>query len=297
MLHEERPHGALARHFIIPFSRIPSSLPPGGPRLDVVKSRADVWTRCVGAALLCSRGTRNDTTFTGVFLGGVPRAPGAAAAAAAAAAAPEPAPCSLLACGAHVRALRPDQQTLAAILSAALPPAPPLAAPPAAADGALNSLEGRRGCCQGFWLARGGLRAAVLRACSAPLSGGAPAVLLLAQGAPPLEPQLAALAAAGATALVVLLGDDAGWEGGLEAEAAAAAAEGGAVALLRASLGPMELLASACITITHYVLDVQVGGSATGKPGPPPPPPAGDGVAAEDADAPRPCPRCRPQAA
>jgi len=269
----------LQRHFVVPFSRVPSCLPPGGPRLDVVKTRADVWCRCVAAALICSRGTRNDTSFTAVFLGGAPRAPSAPSADAAAAP-----PCALLACGAHVRSLRPDQHTLAAILSAALPPAP------CAPDGELNSLAGRRGCCAGFWVSRGGLREAVLRACSAPLSGGAPAVLLLEQGAPPLEPQLGALATAHATALVVLLGDDAGWEGGLAAEAEAAAREGGAVAVLRASLGPMELLASACVTITHYVLDTHVGGSATEKPGPPP---AGSGA---DADTPRPCPCCLPTA-
>jgi hypothetical protein len=274
------------RHFIIPFSRIPSSLDPAGPRLDVVKTRSDVFTRCLAAALICSRGTRNDTTFTGVFLGGAPRAPSAPSAASPPAAEP-PAPCALTACGAHVRALKSDQPTLASILSAALPPQPPTAG---GDDAALNSLTGRRGCCAGFWLSRGGLRAAVLRACAR--SGGAPAVLILAQGAPPLEPQLGALATAGATSIVVLLGDDAGWEGGLEAEAAAAAEEAGAALLLRAALGPTELLASACITIAHYVLDVQLGGSATEKPGPPP---AGSSAGAfAEFDAPKPCPHCLP---
>ena len=280
---------SLARHFIIPFSRIPSSLPPAGPRLDVVKTRADVFTRCLAAALICSRGTRNDTTFTGVFLGGAPRAPSAPSAASPPAAEPS-APCALTACGAHVRALKSDQPTLAAILSAALPPQPPLPAAGGGGDAALNSLAGRRGCCTGFWVSRGGLRAAVLRACAR--SGGAPAVIILAQGAPPLEPQLGALAAAGATSIVVLLGDDAGWEGGLEAEAAAAAEEAGAALLLRASLGPTELLASACITIAHYALDVRLGGSATEKPGPPP---AGSSAAAfAEYDAPKACPHCLP---
>ena len=281
--------GSLARHFIVPFSKIPSFLPPGSPRLDVVKTRADVYCRCLVAALMCSRGSRNDTVFTGVFLGGAPRAPSAAAAGSGGGGGA--APCSLLACGAHVRALRPDQHTCAAILSAALPGGAP-AVGDALWDEACNSLAGRRGCCAGFWLSRGGLREAVLRACSAPLSGGAPAVLLLAQGAPPLEPQLGALATTRATSLVVLLGDDGGWEGGALADAEAAAREGGAVAVLHASLGPTELLASACITITHYVLDARLGGSATAKPAPPPE----GGGAVPGADAPRPCPHCRPVA-
>ena len=48
----------LQRHFIIPFSRLPSFLPPGAPRLDIVKTRADVYTRCLAASLITSRGTR-----------------------------------------------------------------------------------------------------------------------------------------------------------------------------------------------------------------------------------------------
>ena len=278
----------LQRHFIVPFSRIPSILPPSSPRLNIVKTRADVWTRCLCASLLCSRGTRNDTAFTGVFLGGAPRPPGAPPLPPhAPPIAPPPPPCHLLACGEHVRALRADQGTVAAILSAALPPEPLEEPVSAACEAAQNSIAGKRGCCQGFWLRRGGLREAVARACSVQLAGRAPVLLLLAQGAPPLAPQLSLLPAHGATALVVLLGDDEGWVGDQEAEAEGAARAAGVGLVLRASLGPMELLASQCITITHFLLDETFGGSSTEKTGPPPGyDPLGD--------APKPCPRCLP---
>lgn len=37
---------------------------------DLLKTRGDVWCRCLVSALMRSRGTRNDSTFTGVCLGG-----------------------------------------------------------------------------------------------------------------------------------------------------------------------------------------------------------------------------------
>jgi hypothetical protein len=65
--------------------------------------------------------------------------------------------------------------------------------------------------------------------------------------------------------VITVLGDDAGLTPEYQAEVAAAAGSAG-VQLLHASLGPMQLLASQCITLVHHYLDLAVGPSATQKP-------------------------------
>jgi tRNA pseudouridine-54 N-methylase len=273
------PAPSLLRHFVIPFTRLPCR--HGAAGLDLVKTRGDVWCRCLTASLLVSRGTRNDTSFTALALAQPPASPNhalptaaaaAASAAAAAAAAPPEPPLFLRACGRHVRALRPEQSTCAAILSAALPP-PPLAGALSAlrASGALNSMEGRRGCCMGLHAGLGGLGEA-LRALAAPaLSGARPHALVLQEGAEPIGAALARLLGGGGgggalppTALLILLGDNEGLTAEHEAEAEGELRACG-VPVARVSLGPTELLASQAICIAHYELDRAVGGSAVAK--------------------------------
>jgi tRNA pseudouridine-54 N-methylase len=303
----DAPPPALLRHFVMPFSRLPCRHGAAGG-LDLVKTRGDVWCRCLTATLLVSRGTRNDTTFTAVALAQPPVSPNhalhPAAAAAASAAPPEP-PLFLRACGRHVRALRPEQSTCAAILSAALPPPPSSGALPALrASGALNSMEGRRGCCMGLHAGLGGLREALGALALPAVCGARPHALVLEEGAEAIGAVLARVLGGGAsggagggsgggstsggagtdggsgssdggggggggahlppTALIILLGDNEGLTGEHEAEAERALRACG-VPVARASLGPTELLASQAITILHYELDRAVGGSAVAK--------------------------------
>ena len=274
---ELRDDSPLLRHFLIPFSRLPSR--HGAAALDLVKTRGDVWCRCLTAALLVSRGTRNDSTFTAVALAQPPLSPNLPVGAAAAQREP---PLYIRACGRHVRALRPEQSTCAAILGAALPPAGAASLPALRASGALNSMEGRRGCCMGLHCGLGGVAEALAARAARAVSGARPQAVLLEEGAEPLGGVLARLlggaaAAAGdagggssgarpppPTALIFVLGDNEGLSAAQEGEAAGALAACG-VPLARASLGPTELLASQAIVLAHYELDRAVGASEVAK--------------------------------
>ena len=282
--------GAVLRHFFMPMARLPSR---NGPcTLDLVKTRGDVWCRCLTAALLVSRGTRNDSTLTAIALAQPPTSPNhalpppAGAAAGAAAALPPEPPLFLRACGRHVRALRPEQSTCAAILRAALPPCGGGGLPALLASGALNSMEGARGCCMGLHVGLGGVHEGLAGLAARSVAGARPHALLLAEGAEEgLGAALPRVLAGAPTALLVVLGDNEGLTRGMEAEVEGALRAAG-VPLTRVSLGQTELLASQAITITHFLLDQALGASGVAK--------AGFDPASKYADAVVPCHLCAP---
>jgi hypothetical protein len=265
-----------SRHFLVPFNRLPphhSAFP-----LDLVKTRGDVYCRCLISSLMVSRGTRNDTTFTAVALGAPILSPNLSQARPAAGGGgaegpPEGcAPIFIRACGRHIKALRPDQTTCAAILSATLPPhsASGEGHEQLIASGALNNIDGKRGCCQGIYVGLGGIPAAVQSLAAAPLAGACPLAIVLQEGAAEsLEALLARVTAAtpsqpAPTSYLVILGDNEGLSSEQSAQLTAAL-EAARVPLAYASLGSSELLASQCMVIVHYLLDQALGASAVAK--------------------------------
>lgn len=253
---------SLLRHFIVPFTRVAPRWREEG-KLDLERTRGDVVVRCLVSALLVSRGTRNDATFTAALLGGGGEGVE---------------PLCALACGAHIRGLRPDESSTAGLIRRALPPPPlPGEADNAAAldaSGELNSRAGARACAEGFWVRRGALAAALEAALTICPLGSAALVCVCTEGAPPLA-SLHELVTATATAtenatatattaFVFILGDDAGLTPANLADIAATAAARGA-RCVAVSLGPTELLASAAITLIHAILDEKIGASDTGK--------------------------------
>ena len=239
----------VSRNFLVPFLRW--------------KTRSDVWCRSVVSALQVSRGTRNEASFTAVLLDD--------------SSSPEKLSCSLTVCGEHVRTLRPDQSTCASLLNAALLNR---------AKGTLmNSLDGKRGCCMGFWLEEGvGMFRAMGRLLHPSIGGTSPILLLLEEGAPPLQGVLAELSPVPSSFLIVV-GDNEGLTRELEVEIEAAVAAFG-VPLRRCGLGGSELLASQCCTIVNFCMDTVLGPSSCQKPSYDP--------LDKYADKVRPCPVCRP---
>jgi len=206
-----------------------------------------------------SRGTRNDTTFSAVLLGDSEAA------------------FTLTVCGEHVRTLRPDQGTCASLLNAALLRVP---------DAPLNSLEGKRGCCMGFWLSEGGIVRALERLVS--LGGPQPVGLLLEEDAPPLHHVVSELLSTVVpSSYIIVLGDNEGLTGDMGDTCKRTFSAIG-VPLIRVGLGATELLSSQCLTIVQYVLDGALGASPVGKPSFDPSDPFADKA--------RPCPCCRPRA-
>lgn len=193
----------------------------------------------------------------------------------------EEGPVFLRACGLHVRALRPEQSTNAAILAAALPP-PASAGGLGAlqASGALNSMEGRRGCCMGFFVGLGGLGEALAALASPALSGSRPFCLVLEEGAESLEGVLERCLAEGGsagsggggampphttpTAFIIVLGDNEGLTPEQSAQLGSFL-ERSRIPHARAALGASELLASQCMVLVHYFLDKHLGASAVAK--------------------------------
>jgi tRNA pseudouridine-54 N-methylase len=272
------------RHFVIPFSRLPCRA--SSCNLDLVKTRGDVWCRCLVASVMVSRATRNDSSFTAVALA-LPPKPNQPLAAARASKGDDGAckgddgACKgddtacvascvgvyLRACGRHIKCLRPEQSTCAAILNAALPPA--MGDVQAMfASGELNSIEGKRGCCQGLHVALGGLERALLDFADGALGGQRPICIVLQEGCEGLEQQLPAVLALKRgmpTAFVVVLGD----HDGLSPEQQLCVDhcfQSRGIPVLRASLGQTELLASQAIVITHFILDRALGASEVAKP-------------------------------
>jgi tRNA pseudouridine-54 N-methylase len=262
------------RHFVIPFSRLPCRA--SSRNLDLVKTRGDVWCRCLIAALMVSRGTRNDSSFTAVALAPPPASPNHPLAAAravedggilAADASEECVPVYLRACGRHIKCLRPEQSTCAAILNAALPAA--------AGDvrqmfdsGQLNSIEGKRGCCQGLHVGVGGFQQALVDIADGVRGGARPLCIVLQERSESLEillPRALACADERPTSFLIVLGDHEGLSPEQECSIDSALASHG-VPVVRASLGRTELLASQAIAITHFVLDRELGPSDVSKP-------------------------------
>jgi tRNA pseudouridine-54 N-methylase len=87
--------GDFQRHFLIPFTTVPSR----ASKAFDGRSRVDVMCRCIVSGLMISANTRNDTCVACVLLG-TPHLP----------------PVTLLACGQHMRALHPTEKTVAGIL-------------------------------------------------------------------------------------------------------------------------------------------------------------------------------------
>lgn len=273
----------MERHFIVPFHRMPAFSPSSSSFLP--RSRADLVARCIVSSLLVSGATRNDATLTACV-------------------APDDAsPLLLTACGAHVRGLQPDERTVLGLLHRALPSETCLRdVSSLAASGSLNSLAGPRACCAGFFVRPGGVSGAV-RVLGGSGSGAAAVVVLDVAGEPAWT-ALPRLLARRPAALVVILGDD---EGLTAADLAAidtavarppsvpsselvgSAIDGGSTfrgGVTRISLGPLPLLASACITLLHGVLDELSGPSPLDK--------RRRDEGGGDEDAPPPCPWCRP---
>jgi hypothetical protein len=165
----------------------------------------------------------------------------------------------------------------------ALPPAPghPGDLQELDTQGLLNSYDGKRNCCQGTWVHPGGVQSALTHLLSPSLGGPHPVILILQEGAPPIASVLSSLlsphdaAAAGDSAttsastppssITTVLGDDAGLTQQQQDSIRSATAAAGAT-VVYASLGPMQLLASQCITLVHHYLDLAVGPSPTQKP-------------------------------
>ena len=130
-------------------------------------------------------------------------------------------------------------------------------------QGLLNSYEGKRGCCQGTRVHPGGLAAALKLICSPSHSGPRPVVLLLQEGAELIGSALpSAVSQHSPTSIVTVLGDDMGLT-----EDSLSVLQELEVPVIATSLGPMQLLASQCITIVHHYLDITIGPSDTQKPG------------------------------
>ncbi len=235
-----------------------------------------MWCRCLIAAVMVSRGTRNDTSFTAVALAPPLPSPNHSLASAHAvkhgstSAADHSADfvaVYLRACGRHIKCLRPEQSTCAAILNAALPP-PTGDVPAMFASGQLNSIEGKRGCCQGLHVGIGGFERALLDFADGVTGGARPLCIVLQERSESLElvlPRALADTHAPPTAFVIVLGDHDGLSPEQERSIDAALASRG-VPVLRASLGATELLASQAIVIAHYMLDKALGSSDVSKP-------------------------------
>jgi hypothetical protein len=67
------------------------------------------------------------------------------------------------------------------------------------------------------------------------------------------------------SSVITILGDDAGLTPSQQDDIQSAA-QGAGAKVAYASLGPMQLLASQCITVVHHYLDLAVGPSDTQKP-------------------------------
>ena len=176
-------------------------------------------------------------------------------------------PVYLRACGRHIKCLRPEQSTCAAILNAALPP-PTGNVRDMFANGQLNSIEGRRGCCQGLHVSLGGFEQALLDFADGVTGGARPYCIVLQENSESLElvlPRALAIADSPPTAFVIVLGDHDGLSPEQERSIDCALASRG-VPIVRASLGPTELLASQAIVITHFMLDRALGSSDVSKP-------------------------------
>lgn len=196
-------------------------------------------------------------------------------------------PSLLLCCTCHMRChtvCHKQTQT-----QRALPPAPghPGDLQELDTKGLLNSYDGKRNCCQGTWVHPGGVQSSLTHLLSPSLGGPHPVILILQEGAPAIASVLSSLlsprdaAAAGDSAvestatatppssIITVLGDDAGLTQQQQDSIRSAAAGAGCrqgVTVVYASLGPMQLLASQCITLVHHYLDLAVGPSPTQKP-------------------------------
>jgi tRNA pseudouridine-54 N-methylase len=256
-----------SRHFIIPFSRLPCRA--SSHNLDLVKTRGDVWCRCLIASLMVSRGTRNDSSFTAVALAAPAMSPNhpLSCRRAGEAAGVDVVPVYLRACGRHIKCLRPEQSTCAAILNSALPPSTGNVRE-MFASGLLNTVEGKRGCCQGLHVGIGGFQQALLDLVDGKIGGQRPFCILLQERSENLEDVvIRSLANSDTlpTAFVFVLGDHEGLTPEQERCIDLAMSSRG-VPLERASLGPTELLASQAIVIAHFVLDKALGCSDVSKP-------------------------------
>jgi hypothetical protein len=225
---------------------------------------------------MVSRGTRNDSSFTAVALAPPPESPNhplssarstRAGSSGATDGASDFIPVYLRACGRHIKCLRPEQSTCAAILNAALPPATGNVRD-MFASGQLNSIEGKRGCCQGLHVGIGGFEQALLDFTDGVTGGARPFCIVLQERSESLQHVLhRALAQTDAppTAFLVVLGDQQGLTPDQERSIDGALASRG-VPIVRASVGPTELLASQAIVITHFILDTALGSSDVSKP-------------------------------
>lgn len=240
----------LRRHFIIPFTRVAPRWKEEG-KLDLERTRGDVVVRCLVSSLLVSRGTRNDTTFTSVLLGG----------------GSDDEALSLLACGAHIRALRPDEASTAGLIRRALPP---LGSSKIDDTNILNSRLGSRACAEGFWVRRGGLSTAI-NAVLVKHDEGETIVCICREGAQPLQQFLQELPSSSSSSpsinYIFILGDDAGLKPEYlsDIETTVNNTQNTSCRLVTVSLGPSELLASAAITLVHAALDNALGASGTEK--------------------------------
>jgi hypothetical protein len=184
-----------------------------------------------------------------------------------------------------MRALHPTEKTVLGILQRVLPPGPghPGDLQELEMQGLLNNYEGKRGCCQGTRVHSRGLAAALRLLCSPSHGGERAIVLLLQEGAELIGSVLpSAIAQHSPTSIVTVLGDDMG----LTEESLKVLKEID-IPVIATSLGPMQLLASQCITIVHHYLDITMGPSDTQKPGYDPQDPWLDKM--------RPCVMCYPE--
>jgi hypothetical protein len=136
------------------------------------------------------------------------------------------------------------------------------------ASGQLNSIAGKRGCCQGLHVGIGGFEQALLDFADGVTAGARPFCIVLQERSESLQhvlPRVLALTDARPTAFVIVLGDQEGLTPDQQRSIDGALASRG-VPVVRASLGPTELLASQAIVITHYLLDTALGSSDVSKP-------------------------------
>ena len=212
--------GCFPRRFVVPLHRATADFDADG---DLRPGRVDVAARLLTATLVASQRVRHNAQLWLPFLGGE-------------------APATVCASGGPARGLHPSERDAARRLRLAL-------------DGGDDDATARER--KGFRLLPGGFVDALAEALAlarAPDDGGSAAapLLILAEGAPPLADVLRGHGPL--EDLVVVLGDDVGLS---DDEVAAATrlgeAHGGRV--LAASLGPVALLASQCITLVHWHLD------------------------------------------
>jgi len=95
-------------------------------------------------------------------------------------------------------------------------------------------------------------------------------VLILQEGAEPISTVLSTLMQPNEqgtrpSSVITILGDDAGLTHQQQDEILSTVRSSNA-RLVHASLGPLQLLASQCITLVHHYLDLAVGPSDTTKP-------------------------------